>query len=211
MAQQKRVTKKQQAIAYLNSKTLKVRKAEGHPAIDAVTDHLFKEMSGISVRYAEEYRRHIKIFLLDLYLTYCEDPERYVAYSRDHNQHVPGKKNHRLGLSPTFTPEVADFLTLKRKGYAEGPKGFHDRNNPYGKSYRARIRAKDKLIKLVEDYGITPEIEDDLPGDDDDDRLVILRDTKVGDETVGKEIDYDDTPETLKMKENLQLINSNPL
>lgn len=203
----KRLTKKQQALAYRNSKPLKVRKAEGHPAIDAATDHLFNEMIGISTRYADDYRKHIQVFLLDLYLTYCEDPERYVAYSRDHNQYAPGKRNHRLGLSPIFTPEVADFLTLKKRGYADGAKGIHNPNNPYGKSYQSRIRATAKLINLVESYGVTPEIEDDLPDDDDDDRLVILRATKVGDETVGKEIDYEDTPDTLGMKENLRLIN----
>jgi hypothetical protein len=54
---------------------------------------------------------------------------------------------------------------------------------------------------MIEGYGVTPEIEDYLP-EDDDDRLVILRATKVGDEIVGKEIEYEDTPETLRMKEN---------
>lgn len=72
----KRLTKKQQALAYQNSKPLKVRKAEGHPGIDAATAHLFQEMSGISVRYAEDYRKHIQVFLLDLYQTYNEDSER---------------------------------------------------------------------------------------------------------------------------------------
>lgn len=205
MVRQKRLTKKQQALAYQNSKPLKVRKIEGHPQIDAATNHLFREISWIPARYALEYRMHIQVFLLDLYLTYAEDCERYIAFSRNSNAYRPGTKWHKKGLSYTITRNVTDFL--RNKGYASLKLGIHNPENPYGKSYQARIRATDILIKLIESYGVKPEIEDELP-EEDDERLVILRAPKVGDETVGKEIDYEDTPETLRMKENLQLINN---
>lgn len=207
MASQKRLTKKQQSIAYQNSKPLKVRTAEGHPAIEAATDHLFKEMPGISARYGDKYRMHLQVFILDLYLTYTEDSERYVAFSRNKNSYRPGRKYHRKGLSHAVTVNVTDFL--KNKGYASLTLGIYNPDNPYGKSYQARIRAKDKLIKLIESYGVTPDVEDEIPEDEDDNKLVILRAPKKKEvETVGKEIDYEYTPETLRMKENLKLINN---
>lgn len=148
MAHQKRLTKKQQALAYQNSKLLKVRKVDGHPAIDAATDHLFQEMVGIPVRYADKYRMHIQVFTLDLYLTYADDSERYIGFSRNSNSYKPGKKWHRKGLSYSITRNVTDFL--KNKGYADLKLGIHNPDNPYGKSYQARIRATEKLIKLVD-------------------------------------------------------------
>ena len=133
MAARKRLSKKQQALAYRNSKPLKVRKVEGHPGIDAATAHLFKEMSGISVRYADDYRKHIQVFLLDLYLTYNEDSERYIGFSRNSGAYQPETKWHRKGLSYTITKNVTDFL--HNKGYASLKLGFHFPDSPFGNSY----------------------------------------------------------------------------
>ena len=137
----------------------------------------------------------------DLYANYRSDPKRYLGYSRDTSAYTMKSRYAHPLSSVTAVTSVADFLISA--GYATGIRGFYDRrSNPFGgaatRRMRSRIRATEKLIRLLEEnhgasvsqIGYRPDFE-----------VIRLKDAS------GKLAEYQDTVATNTMRSHLSNYN----
>ena len=176
---------------YQNSRPINICRWSGCPEVGklvlAVEDKL-KRISGF--RPTARRQEHIRTIVLDLYHRHLEDSTGYLAYSRDRNFYtIPARYNPRkIGYGPTIA--VVDALTSAR--LIEGKPGFRDPRT--GISFRARMRATPKLIKLIEsDCNVDGSMIDVDPNAE----TVILRDVNK------KPIDYRETRRTRSMRKDL--------
>lgn len=170
-----------------------------YPQFKSLLDFVFDEMKSQGLGYIQKAYNHrlrdnLRIVLLNLCHAHLCDPEKTVRYFRDKNKYVKGTVLHKLHIKYSYVVgRVIPYL--KTNGYIEDWGGQYFKDSQYA----SRMRATSKLMDMVQrEHKLTlPMIRRNLP----ENRLVVLRDEN------GKEIDYEDTPETLKMKENLKLIN----
>lgn len=128
------------------------------------------------------------------------------SYSRGRD-HYPGSSryNRAEGVTLKAVTTVADWLLAFE--YAEGQGGYFTKNpfgGPGGSGQMARIGATAKLLERLAALGMTPQ---DV-GYSDRTETVILRAGKEPGERSGRKMEYDDTAETLRMRENLRHINA---
>jgi hypothetical protein len=205
-----RVSKKtfmEKAERLSNSRPLDVQKISSYPQVKAVMDQLFSELEKdgkVNLRNADKLKRHLQTLILDLYNAHCYDSRMYISYSRNKMKYLPGTRLHKLFIRYSMVVMVTDFLI--QHGYIEHEKHRHAKEGSGMRSYQSRMRATTKLIDLIESKGIVPGMVESEP---DDTKLVILRGPKVEKGKPAPEIAYQDTPETLLMKDNLKLINAN--
>ena len=126
-----------------NSTLLKKYKVSNYPEVTFVVDHLYDEMVRICdlklnrKSSIDRLKHHIEFFCLNLYKTYCNDPTRVIAYSRDIHAYS-GKKSrykHKFGLSYRYSVEggkkgkpVIGFL--EEQDYIENFSGVFDKRDP---------------------------------------------------------------------------------
>jgi hypothetical protein len=165
--------------------------------IDALIEAFFGELRATEVaRHGNErrMRQHLRVVLLDLYASFLSDPMRFVAYSRNRNQYVRPERYNRLKIA--YRPLMRVIDGLIELGYIENHGGFLDRTTGIGR--QSRMKATQKLIHVMRlCFGVTPQIISEIP----DQELVILRDSE------GKEQDYADTAETVRMRSFLRNYN----
>lgn len=135
-------------------------------------------------------RDMLKVVLLDLYVAWTTDPELSIGVDLNLKKWKPGSRYNALHLSRK-TPEVIHRLAEVglielAKGSFSGPGAGTNRN--------ARIRAADPLRAMFReakfgrfDVSATPDRE-----------CVILRDER------GADVEYEDTPETDRMRQQLR-------
>ena len=75
------------------------------------------------------------------------DDEMYIAYSRNANNYKQGSRYAALFLGYRNVIKVIDFLI--DKGYVENVPGRYIRDGSGGRSFQSRLRATDRLIKIV--------------------------------------------------------------
>ena len=185
------------AIRLNYSRPIDFHKTSTDPAIDSLVDNLFAQMqrAGLtSKRYAPELKTHIKVISLDLIGAYRTDPRRYLAYSRNRNDYSGKSKYKPRSISYTHTIKFIDFL--KSQGYVEPHGGFHDQDDA-SKSRLPRIKATANFNRLCRSRKILLRMIDR----DVNEETIILRDADKN------EIDYTNTPDTDRMRENLRKIN----
>ncbi|WP_397506453.1 hypothetical protein [Qipengyuania sp. R86523] len=127
------------------------------------------------------------------------------SYSRGRD-HYPGlsRYNRPGSVSLKAVTTVADWLLAS--GYAEGQGGYFEKNpfgGPGGSGQMARIGATAKLVERLAELGMSSQ---DV-GYSDRTETIILRDGKEPGERSGRRLEYKDTAETLRMRENLKRIN----
>lgn len=194
-----REEKRKKAEALNNSRPWNAWHVADHPEVTSALGQIFSEMEAAGLtnrRYEKKLKNHIRIIVLDLFVAHESDPTMYVSYSRNANKY--GKKSRYSAWYLTYknTIKVIDFLI--DHGYVEGVGGIHDRINPE-RSRQSRMKATEKLIKLVRDVN---NVTFPMIKWDDHEEVIILRDEN------GKDIDdYPDTEETKRMRENLKVIN----
>ena len=170
-----------------------------HPDFKSLVDHVFDEIKAHGRGYTQDkynhhLRDHLRLVLLNLSLAYFSDPEKTVRYFRDKNRYSKGTILHQLFIKYSYLVQRV-IPYLRDQGYIEDWKGQYFEDSKFA----SRMRATPKLMEIVQNqHKVTlPMIRRTLPEKD----LVILRDEEKNN------IDYADTPYTLKMKENLKLIN----
>ena len=94
-------------------------------------------------------KKHIKVIILDLYVRYLENPDRYTGYYRMEAMYRKNKRYNRLHITKTTIPVVDALLDL---GLIEHHKGHYKREGK-GSSHMSRMRAKPELISLIEEHG----------------------------------------------------------
>jgi hypothetical protein len=159
-----------------------------------------RHSKGGRIREPNELKKHIKVFLLDLWLAAQErEPgsrriaPRWVGISRAKGDYNKGESRYRkLFLSYDHVVNTLDDLI--ELGYVKQRAGFHDRRTGFGR--QTRIRARSKLLRLMNEYGLSTAMIQTVRGE-----TIILRDEH------GDDIDYEDTEETMRWRANLERIN----
>ncbi|WP_425417162.1 hypothetical protein [Oricola indica] len=142
-------------------------------------------------------KKHIKVVLLHLYVTWLDDPDLKTAYSRNVNDYKAGSRYNALHISKKII-EIIDRLI--EVGLVNHALGFIDHET--GVSRLSRMWPTNDLIKMFQDAKFGPFDVTDAPGRE----TIILRD--VDSETGKKEeIEYEDTPDTLRMREMVEAYN----
>lgn len=177
---------------YENARPLNLQQWSERLEVDAVVDAIFEECRTLGDIVRERNQRTcLKVVLLNLYVCYKSDPTRYIRYSRSHRTWK--QRYNRLGLSPDQLRHVVDWLIELRYVESLPPK------NAKAKEERrqSRMRATRKLIERFGEFQVSPL----MIVRHNDAETIILKDAKK------KLIEYEDTDETRRMREELKIIN----
>lgn len=121
-----------------------------------------------------------------------------ISYSRNVNNYIARDPNNVNHISKKII-EVIDMMEMT--GWIRAKKsGFHHPDDP-SKSFRSTMKPGEKILEAIDKPGFTfttpPNAEGSKPY-----QPLILRDAKK------ESLDFEDTPETLRMKANLEYINA---
>ncbi|WP_338666817.1 hypothetical protein [Pseudodesulfovibrio methanolicus] len=174
------------------------------PEVDAVVDEIYWMYN---MRYQPKRKQpktvkpNIKVLVLNLLRAKHLREDWYVAYPRGNDGYPSKKSRYNLtGVSPKMV-EIVDLLT---EGHLlEGEVGKHYRPGESQKNRRSRVRATSDLQAMFDRAGLTPDMIYQCPMRE----TVILRQPKRVDGTKPLD-DYEDTDETIRMRENLTKINT---
>jgi hypothetical protein len=185
-----------------------------HPEVKSLVSYVFQEMIDQGYGYPQKtnnhkLRDHLRMVLLTLCLAYFSDPMKSVRFYRDKNRYNKGTIPYQLRITYSFlVNRVIPFLI--ERGYIEDVKGHQFADS----SFASRMRATKKLMKLVVDYY---KVKYPMIKRDPDKDILVLKGkkywktfTRKGKEEtvwVADEIDYPETDDTLKLKENIKFIN----
>jgi hypothetical protein len=141
------------------------------------------------------------VLLLDLYVCWYEDPQKYLGISSNNNHWSKGRYK-AIHLSATILV-VLDWLV--KAGLVDKRKHFHNSSNP-SLSRTARYRATEMLQSMFKTalFGL-----DDICTHEDKE-CIVLKQVEVKDEESAenaKSISYEDTPLTVSMRERLNAYN----
>ncbi len=134
--------KRKKAIALGYARQLNFWRVSEYPEVKKVVNDLYTDFvieTGLN-RKAEDYRTHIRILILDVYVAHQQDPEQYIFYSRRRDSY--NTESRYCYMSYRLTVNVSDFLI--EQGYLSYHRGFNNGHN----AKSSRIRATEKLIKL---------------------------------------------------------------
>lgn len=188
-----------------NSRPFDVHRWSEHPEVESFVAPLWDRFNGgqadaSPVRKGRPTKRikrdNMKVLLLDLYVCWCEDPTRYIGISSNNNDWTKGRYK-AIHLSHTILV-VLDWLVAE--GLVDKRNHFHSQNQSLSRT--ARYRASESLQSLFETalFGI-----DDIYAHDDEE-CIVLKQTEVKDDesaAKSKSIKYEDTPQTVAMRERL--------
>lgn len=175
-----------------HSKQFDVHTWSEHPEVDAFIDPIYAQF--FNGRKKRIRKKHLKVLLLDLYVTWTEDPTLKISVSRNVNDYKARTRYNELHIS-RLTIEVVDALIEAE--LLEQAIGYLDRERNIGR--HSRIWPSEKLVEMFLNVRFTP-----LDIASSPDRLtVVLRgeDPKGGDKETDKE--YEPTPITDRMSKVL--------
>lgn len=179
--------------------------------VKALVNHLVRE---IGSRKSGGYRINMTALVLDLYHSYLCDPEQYLAYSRDKANYLKTGSNHPYikNHNVTFDYMVKSIDHFISQDLVDNRTGgqFYDDETGIFSSYVSRLRATSKLMVLVDNYGVTPDMISTFNLEED---VVILRGTEEektrlykGEENKYKEKPRLKTPKNAITKRMTQII-----
>lgn len=190
-----------------------VHKWSEYPEVKAIVDGLFNEViqhrknkdPKSRIRDGEKIKKHLRVLLLDLYVSSQSlNPWRSISKRKGAYKNEVSRYR-KLHLKYYFLiPLVNNLVELD---YVEEKKGYFDRMKHAGK--QTRIKATEKLINKVESakFGLKEAIKAKgllslvVDNPEVERETIILRDKNK------KNVDYEDTEETNRMRDNLRLIN----
>lgn len=151
--------------------------------------------------HTDKYRDSLSLALLNLYSFYQANPKRYIAYSRNPGGFQRTRyKRHNIG----FDVFVKVVDTLEELGYIENHLGYYDKVFKIGK--RSRMKANLSLIELFDEHTLAPVMVQREAVEE----VIILKSVSILEDNKKDKyvVDYEDTEQTNKMRENLQTINA---
>jgi hypothetical protein len=192
-----------------NSRPFDVHRWSDHPEVESFVTPLWHRFEGEQADVAvvkkgrptkRIKRDNMKVLLLDFYVCWCEDPTRYIGISSNHNDWSRGRYK-ALHLSATIL-DVLNWLVIE--GLVDKRDHFHSRKPSLSRT--ARYRASGSLQSLFKTalFGI-----DDIHIHDSKECIVLKQIEVIDDESAetSKSINYEDTPETVAMRERLKAYN----
>jgi len=184
-----------------------------HPSVLATIDDLVAEAinlrssRGQRIRGRAKYVRHLKVILIDLWVAAVLSTNRYRSISMRKEEYQKPTRYKRIFLKYDYVVAVLSDMT--ELGYVEKNPGFRF---PLGGkvSYRTRIAATEKFLEKVHAASmptsglikiVSKLVTDPDSGEDLRDESIVLRDKDKNN------IPYADTPDTIRMRNNLATIN----
>ncbi len=186
-----------------------VHRWSDYPEVNEVVDCIFAEIKALRksrperIREADKVSRHLKVVIIDLFAAHQLGFNPYRGISLHKPDYQKGTRYRKIYLKYDYLAGVLN--DLEELGYIEKYPGYHLEN---GNGMRTRIKASDKLIDLVlsEKFRVKILIESigasQVLGRAPDDEVIILRDPD------GELVDYDDTQDIVRMRHNLERINT---
>ena len=126
-----------------NSRKLDIWIWSNKPEISATANFIFTLLQNKLKPRLKEFKlprikNHLKVILTDLYVVHKEDPKKYLAFSRNKADYVPGKRFKKIFLNPKYVAFLTDFLA--KEGFIKFHKGYHFEG--YGRLSRMKATAK---------------------------------------------------------------------
>lgn len=193
-----------------NSRPFDVHRWSEHPEVESFVAplwHTFNSVQNVANggskgRPTKRIKRdNMKVLLLDLYVCWCEDPQKYIGISSNNNHWSKGRYR-ALHLSATLL-KVLDWLV--KKGLVDKRKHYHNSINP-SLSRTARYRASERLQSMFKTalFGL-----DDISTHENKECIVLKRGEVKDEESAenAKSISYEDAPLTVSMRERLNAYN----
>ena len=178
------------------SRAIDVHRISEYPEVQNVINSLLSELNDSNLIKNSPRKRilkHLKVVILDLYVSYMGDPLVYVSYPRSKDAYRQDQRMKQLFLG--YGPMTTVINGLASLGYLQDHRGFYDQGRKTG--FQSRMRATSKLIDVIENYSVAPSM---IALEDD--QLIILRDADKED------IPYGATDETSAMEATLQSYNA---
>ena len=180
---------------------LDVHRWSDYPDVDKAVETLYDQMTRLKAFSGKSNirKKHIKVIVLNLYVRYLENPDKYTGYYRREAMYRKDMRYNKLHITETTILVVDVLMDL---GLIEHHKGHYVREGK-GSSHMSRMRAKPELISLIEEHGWNEAMVDIAP----DTECIILRDHDA-DKDRQVDVDYTDTTETERMRKNLYRYNN---
>ena len=170
-----------------HSVLLDVHTSSDYPEVNTFIHRIYT--AHFSGPFTEVKEKHLKVVLLHLYVTWSEDPTLYTAVSFNKSEYKAGSRYNALHISSKIIDIIKE---LERLGLIELHLGFKDRR-PRGRGRLTRIRPLEKLTSHFQKATFSAfEINTHEACES-----VIL---KVGEKENSKEVEYEDTEETIRMR-----------
>jgi hypothetical protein len=197
----------EKAEALDNSRPLDVHKWSDHSEVNKAVNAIWRELSNDSAGPWSERitKKHVKIVILDLYVNWLGDPDRYISYHRATGAYRRGSRYNYINVSHKIVDVIDALAALD---YIESHPGFNDREGIEG-SRLPRIKATDKLISFIKD---DHQLSREHIAKYKNVECIILRDwvkKEINGKTVERkeDIEYDDKPRTRTMRKDLMSYN----
>jgi hypothetical protein len=143
------------------------------------------------------FKNQLKLVLLDLYVAWLEDPELSIGVAMSANAWDTSSRYNALGISKRVIPIIRRLADV---GLIDLAKGSY--SGPYGLSNRTtRIRASKELRVVFQGTGV---VRDDIARVDTEE-CIVLKTGEPGENA--KLINFEDTNETNRMREELRAYN----
>lgn len=144
-------------------------------------------------------REAVRCLVLDLYVAWATDPELQVGVARGKSKFSASSRYKALFLS--YDHFITAFNGLRDLGYlVVRHEGFNDKRTGIGRV--SRVIATRKLVDLLRDgAGLTRAAIVSRLGDDAPECIIMRNSDK-------ENVEYGDTPKTLKMRSDLKAINA---
>jgi hypothetical protein len=138
------------------------------------------------------FRKQLRVVILDLYVAWLDDPSLSIGVSMSVNSWDTNSRYNTLHISKKIIPIIKELheagLIDLLKGSYGGPGVKHNRTT--------RIRASEKLQRWFSEAKFDRE---DI-GRAEGEEIIVLKDDN-------KQVEYEDTPETLRWRKELQAYN----
>lgn len=190
-------------IDRFHSRPLDVHLWSDHPEVRAITEQVYKAIGADQLesdrgkKSKAHYKSQLRILLMDLFVSWLEQPEQAIAFHKDKTAYKVNSRYNKLHISDKIII-LAELMV--REGYLDEVPGYHDPTGK-GQSYCTRIRAAERLVNLFEQSLLDEScIEFNVLKE-----TVILRDGK---KKKKKNIEYEDTEGTIRIREDLRAYNN---
>jgi hypothetical protein len=203
---------------YQNSRPVNYNRWSNHKEVDALVAEIMADFS--ASRKKSGYMINMKVLVLDLFESYCADPEQYIGCHRNNNRFKFKLKSGTIDryiknphISVDYFVGAVDHLRANK--YVEYSKGGHfEDEQRIDQKYVSRIRPTIKFAEICSRYKLTL----DMVRKFSEDELIILKNEKkkikdpksgrlVQDPNSGIPIGYEDTAETIRMRKIVRLYN----
>lgn len=203
---------------YQNSRPVNYNRWSNHKEVDALVDEIMSDFS--ASRKKSDYMTNMKVLVLDLFESYCADPEQFIGCHRNNNHFKFKPKfgnadryiKNPLVSAAYFVGAVNHLIKNEYVEYYEG--GHFEDEQGFVHGFLSRIRPTSKFAEICSRYKLTLEMVRKFS----EDELIILKNEKkkiidpksgnqVQDPNSGIPIGYEDTANTIRMRKIVRLYN----